>query len=38
MEIEFFFLLLGLGGGGWGSRTLSQTALEREVNSQLAQV
>jgi hypothetical protein len=30
-------IFLGL-GGIWGSRSLSQTTIEREVNSQLAQV
>jgi hypothetical protein len=31
------FIYIGL-GGVWGSRLLSQTSIEREVNSQLTQV
>jgi hypothetical protein len=31
------YIYLGL-GGVWGSRLLSQTAIEREINSQLTQV
>jgi hypothetical protein len=35
--VYLIFIYLGL-GGVWGSRSVSQTTIEREVNSQLAQV
>jgi hypothetical protein len=33
----YTYIYIGL-GGVWGSRSLSQTTIEHEVNSQLAQV